>query len=201
VNWESTISVEGVRYSVPHTLIDTRVWARFHGEELIVTAVDNDGGAVEVARHRRGQPGSPVLDNDHYPPRPDRDAADRVPKPRTAAELAFLQLGQGANSWLVEAAAAGARRIRAKMAEAVDLSKLHSPDAVDRALGTAAMTGRFADRDLISILDYQVTHEHADPVRRSENHTLQPGTAAWSTFGQTPAPASPATTDDESDDA
>ncbi|MFF3788400.1 IS21 family transposase, partial [Streptomyces sp. NPDC001933] len=49
VNWESTISVEGVRYSVPHTLIDTRVWARFHGEELIVTAVDNDGGAVEVA--------------------------------------------------------------------------------------------------------------------------------------------------------
>ena len=34
VNWESTISVEGVRYSVPHTLIDTRVWARFHGEEL-----------------------------------------------------------------------------------------------------------------------------------------------------------------------
>ncbi|WP_338481248.1 IS21-like element IS1415 family transposase [Rhodococcus sp. DN22] len=201
VNWESTISVEGVRYSVPHTLIDTRVWARFHGEELIVTAVDNDGGAVEVARHRRGQPGSPVLDNDHYPPRPDRDAADRVPKPRTAAELAFLHLGQGANSWLVEAAAAGARRIRAKMAEAVDLSKLHSPDAVDRALGTAAMTGRFADRDLISILDYQVTHEHADPVRRSENHTLQPGTAAWSTFGQTPAPASPATTDDESDDA
>ncbi len=124
-----------------------------------------------------------------------------MPKPRTAAELAFLQLGQGANSWLVEAAAAGARRIRAKMAEAVDLSKLHSPDAVDRALGTAAMTGRFADRDLISILDYQVTHEHADPVRRSENHTLQPGTAAWSTFGQTPAPASPATTDDESDDA
>jgi len=52
------------------------------------------------------------------------------------------------------------------------------------------------DIDLILI-----THEHADPVRRSENHTLQPGTAAWSTFGQTPAPASPATTDDESDDA
>ena len=46
------------------------------------------------------------------------------------------------------------------------------------------MTGRFADRDLISILDYQVTHEHADPVRRSENHTLQPGTAAWSTFAR-----------------
>lgn len=125
----------------------------------------------------------------------------RVPKPRTAAELAFLSLGPGANAWLVEAAAAGVRRIRAKMAEAVDLSKLHSPDAVDRALGTAAMTARFSDCDLISILDYQAAHEHAEPVRRSENHTLQPGTAAWSTFGQRSAPAIPTPTDDESDNA
>jgi len=38
VNWDCTISVEGVRYSVPHHLVDTRVWARFHGDELIVTA-------------------------------------------------------------------------------------------------------------------------------------------------------------------
>src|SRR3546814_8558650 len=142
------------------------------GEELIVTAVDNDGGAVEVARHRRGQPGSPVLDNDHYPPRPDRDAADRVPKPRTAAELAFLQLGQGANSWLVEAAAAGARRIRAKMAEAVDLSKLQSPDAVDRALGPAAMNGRFADRGLIPIPAYTVNHTPATHDRPNEKNKL-----------------------------
>jgi transposase len=29
VNWDCTISVEGVRYSVPHHLADTRVWARF----------------------------------------------------------------------------------------------------------------------------------------------------------------------------
>ena len=27
VNWDATISVEGVRYSVPHELVDTRVWA------------------------------------------------------------------------------------------------------------------------------------------------------------------------------
>lgn len=63
------------------------------------------------------------------------------------------------------------------------------------------MTVRFSDRDLISILDYQATYEHAEPVRRSENHTLQPGTAAWSTFGQTPAPAIRTPTDDESDNA
>ncbi len=69
VTWESTVSVEAVRYSVPHELIDTRVWARFHGDELIVTAIDEDGSAREVARHQHGEPGSPVLDDGHYPPR------------------------------------------------------------------------------------------------------------------------------------
>ena len=59
VNWDCTISVEGVRYSVPHHLVDTRVWARFHGDELIVTAV-TDTGPAEVARHQRAQPGRPV---------------------------------------------------------------------------------------------------------------------------------------------
>ena len=50
VNWDCTISVDGVRYSVPHQLVDTRVWVRFHGDELIVTAV-TDTGPREVARH------------------------------------------------------------------------------------------------------------------------------------------------------
>ena len=59
VYWDSTISVEAVRYSVPHELIDTRVWARFHGDELIVTAVGEDSSAREVARHRRGQARQP----------------------------------------------------------------------------------------------------------------------------------------------
>lgn len=39
VNFDATVSVQGVRYSVPHTLADTRVWVRFHGDELIVTAL------------------------------------------------------------------------------------------------------------------------------------------------------------------
>ena len=28
-----TVSVEGVRYSVPHQLVDTRVWVRFYGDD------------------------------------------------------------------------------------------------------------------------------------------------------------------------
>jgi transposase len=198
VTWESTISVEAVRYSVPHELIDTRVWARFHGDELIVTAIDEDGSAREVARHLRGEPGSPVLDDGHYPPRKHKEA-DRAPRATSAEEAAFLQLGPGAASWLIEAGAAGVRRIKAKMAEAVALSKLYSTAEVDRALGTAAVTARFADKDLMSILDYQAVHGLTEPVRRSENHSLQPGTSAWSALGAT-TPSTPDLSEyDESD--
>ena len=80
-------------------------------------------------------------------------------------------IGPGAGSWLVEAAAAGTRRIAAKMAEAVALSKLHTPAAVDRALGTAAVTGRFGEHDLLAILDYQLGGG-AEPTRASETHSL-----------------------------
>jgi transposase len=188
VNWDATISVEAVRYSVPHQLIDTRVWARFHGDELIVTAVDDNGQTAEVARHQRGTPGSPVLHDDHYPPRDDKEG-DRIPRATSAEEAAFLQLGPGAASWLVEAAASGTRRIKAKMAQAVALAKLYSVEQVDRALGTAAVTARFAESDLLSILDYQSVHEQTEPTRRSEAHSLQPGTSAWSSFGLTPSTA------------
>lgn len=104
-------------------------------------------------------------------------------------------LGPGATSWLAEAASAGTRRVRAKMGEAVALSKLYSPAGVDRALGAAAVTGRFADKDLLSILDYQTGLASAEPSRAGEDHSLQPGTAAWSAFGA--APAADGNTDEE----
>ncbi|MGH3748420.1 MAG: IS21 family transposase [Micromonosporaceae bacterium] len=185
VNWDCTISVEGVRYSVPHELVDTRVWARFHGDELIVTAV-GERGPAEVARHRRSTPGTPVISDEHYPPRENTDG-ERTPKPTSAEEAAFLALGPGAASWLVEAAQVGARRIRPKMAEAVALAKLHPAAEVDRALGTAAIAGRFADNDLIRILTHQAGREVAEPTRAGETHSLQPGTSAWSKFGLTGA--------------
>ena len=77
-------------------------------------------------------------------PRRGRWRAPRDPGP--TAEEQFLALGDGAALWLTEAAAAGCRRIRAKMAEAVDLAALHDPAAVDRALGQAATAGRFGRR-------------------------------------------------------
>jgi transposase len=186
VNWDCTISVEGVRYSVPHHLVDTRVWARFHGDELIVTAVGEQGPA-EVARHPRSTPGTPVIRDEHYPPRENTDG-ERTPKATSAEEASFLALGPGAASWLIEAAAVGARRIRPKMAEAVALAKLHTPAEVDQALGTAAIAGRFAENDLIRILTHQAGREQAEPRRAGETHSLQPGTSAWSNFGRTSTP-------------
>ncbi|WP_290427274.1 IS21 family transposase [Sinomonas terrae] len=189
VNWDATVSMNGVRYSVPHELANTRVWVREAGEEVIVTSVAERGEAREVARHATGRPGTPVLDDAHYPPRAD-EAADRQPRATTPEEAAFLMLGAGAKAWLVEAAAAGARRIRAKMAEAVAFAKLYGTDQVDRALGTAATTGRFADRDLVSILGYQAGLAHVEPSRASEAHSLQPGTGGWGRLdGSEPAAA------------
>jgi hypothetical protein len=77
---------------------------------------------------------------------------DRVPRATKASEAAFLALGDGATPYLVEAAASGTRRLERKMAEAVTLSALHGTAVVDRALGVAAMAGRFAEGDLESII-------------------------------------------------
>jgi transposase len=201
VNWDATVSVDGVRYSVPHQLVDTRVWVRFHGDDLVITAVDPalDGrgpgsgpgsGPVEVARHPRSTPGSPSIQAEHYPPQTAAASAhgERAPRATSAEEAAFLALGPGAASWLVEAAAAGARGVRRKMAEAVALAKLHPPGQVDQALGTAAIAGRFAENDVLRILAHQAGETVSKPATRaSETHSLQPGTAAWSGFGVIPA--------------
>jgi transposase len=181
VNWDATVAFDGVRYSVPHQLVDTQVWVRHHGEEVIVTAVSDDG-PIEVTRHPRGTPGTPQIRDEHYPHR--HHDGERTPKATSPEEAEFLAIGEGAASWLVEAAAAGARRIRPQMAEAVVLAKLHGNAVVDRALGTAAVAGRFAEGDLRSILEHQAHGPSSPPIRRSETHSLQPGTSAWARFGQ-----------------
>jgi transposase len=185
VGWDCTISVDGVRYSVPYRHVDDRVWVRWIGEELVVTVIDPDGPR-EIARHRRGQRGRPQICDEHYPSdHPGRRAlpGDRTPKASNPAEAAFLAIGAGAQAWLVEAAATGASRLRSKMAEAVAFAKLHGPTAVDQALGTAALAGRFDDNDLTVILTHQQGGPSKPAIRASESHSLQPGTAGWAGFG------------------
>jgi len=122
--------------------------------EQVVMVHVGPTGPLEVARHARATPGRPRLDDAHFPPAP-AGALGRIPKVRNESEAAFLMLGDGARLWLTEAAAAGATKMRAKMAQAVSLSKLFGVAEVDQALGHAAVHARFGHSDLASILDHR----------------------------------------------
>ena len=182
------VAFENGQYSVPHTLAGQTVWVRAFDEQIVITHVGADG-PVEVARHARTTPGTPRVDDAHFPPQPEGPLGRR-PRARTAAETQFLALGEGAALWLVEAAAAGCSRILTKMGEAVDLAALHDRVVVDRALGQAATAGRFGHGDLAAILAHQAsstgtgtgtgTGEH----RAGEDHSLAQGTAGWASLGE-----------------
>jgi hypothetical protein len=184
VSWQSTISVGAARYSVPHELIDQRVWARSDGTELVVIDADSPDGPREVARHQLTTPGRPSILDQHYPPRP-AGALERKPRARSAEEQAFLQIGPAAERWLIKAAAAGAQRVRRKMCEAVDLAKLHGGEEIERALASCAQAGRFADGDLAAVLAHQQASGELIlfPVRTEES-SLQRSTRSWEGFGR-----------------
>jgi transposase len=178
---DSTIRVEQVRYSVPHQHAGRQVFVRFHGEEIVVTGIV-DGVPVEIARHRKSRPGSPVIVDEHYPEsaRGSGRRSRRTP-PRRRSWRSAAARRTGWRRLPPKACAASP----SKMAEAVALAKLRGTAAVDRALGTAALAGRFADADLRSILDHQAFHDGpAAPVRPGEDHSLQPGTGSWAGFGE-----------------
>jgi hypothetical protein len=184
VSWQSTISIGGALYSVSSTLVNERVWARADGGELVVVHADSSDGPHEVARHALTTPGRPSIDEAHYPPRP-AGALERKPRAASTDEEAFLAIGPGAQAWLIAAAAAGASRVRRKLAEAVDLAKLHGHEPVDEALRAAADAGRFADGDLAAILAH---HDSAKviafPAKVNEQQSLQRSTAAWEGYGR-----------------
>jgi hypothetical protein len=61
VDQQSTISVGSAIYSVPSTLVGERVWARAHGNDLIIVQADSPDGPREVARHELTTPGRPSI--------------------------------------------------------------------------------------------------------------------------------------------
>jgi hypothetical protein len=176
------ISFDAGSYSVPHPFRGEVVWVRPHGDEVVITAVD-DAGPAEVARHERGGPGVPRYVDEHFGPAPE-GPLNRTPKPNSQAEAAFLAIGEGAALWLTEAGAAGTTRARVKMATAVSLAALHGATVVDRALAQAAVLGRFAEGDLVSIVSHQAAGPSGEGQRATEGHSLQPGTSSWNEFGQ-----------------
>ena len=182
---DQTIRFGSVRYSLPRSWVGAEVWCRVEGDELVVSG-RGPAGLCEIWRHELSVPGRPRVLDCHYPEHPAGNGPPvRAVRARTEAETGFLALGEGAERWLREACATGVSRIRAKMAEAVELAALVDADTLDRALGTAALAGRFAEGDLASIVEHLGRHgDSAEVVRADETHSAQPGTAAWEGFGR-----------------
>ena len=176
------ISFDSGEYSVSHRYRGEVVWVRHQAGEVIVTALDNDG-AHEVVRHERTTPGNPRYVDEHFGPVPE-GPLNRTPRAKTDAEAAFLAIGEGAALWLSEAAAVGTSRMRVKMAEAVTMSALHGSAAVDQALCHAALTGRFGEGDLASIIAHLASTPAAATHRADETRSLQAGTSVWEGFGR-----------------
>ena len=183
------VTFENGQYSVPAFLLGARVFVRSHGvgegEQVVVVHIGIDG-PVEVARHRRARPGSPAIEDAHFPDHRPKVPGEYTIKARSAAEAEFLGIGTGAHAWLLEAAAAGTARMNMKMAEAVALAKISGIAPVDEALGTAATYGRFATGDLTSILG--ATSSGMTTHKADEKTSLAQGTAGWAAVGQSIMP-------------
>ena len=177
---DQTIRWGSVRYSTPDGYQGKEVWCRVVGDELVIVA-RTATGLSEICRHELSTPGHPQIVDGHYPHHPGGNGP-RVPrpKPRTAAEIAFLALGPGAERWLIEAGSVGAQRIRTKMANAVELAAVVGTEQIDAALLLAATAGRFDDGALVSITDHLGSgRPQLELVRADERHSAQPGTSAW----------------------
>ncbi|MHB8400066.1 MAG: IS21 family transposase [Candidatus Limnocylindrales bacterium] len=182
---DQTIRLGSVRYSVPRPFVGVEVWVRVSGDEVVIVA-RTATGLAEIARHPRSTPGQPRLDDAHFLDHPaGRGTRSPRPRPVDPTERAFLLIGPGAEAWLVEAAASGTVRVRAKMARAVELAALVGGERVEVALATAAAAGRFAEGDLPSILDHLAGREPSGVLTAlDEAFSVQPGTGAWGGFGR-----------------
>jgi len=81
------IAFEHGAYSVPHTLAGQTVWVRPYRDQVVITHV-GDAGPVEVARHDRTTPGSPRVDDAHFPaPAGGPAGADAAPTDRRRGAL------------------------------------------------------------------------------------------------------------------
>jgi hypothetical protein len=89
------VTFESGQYSVPHTLLGATVWVRAHGvgeDEQVVIVHVGQHGPIEVARHDRATPGTPRIDDEHFPPQPpgplDRQPGQGTPRSRSSSTWA-----------------------------------------------------------------------------------------------------------------
>lgn len=183
VDRDATIRYGSARYSVPHTLIGEKVWARVSGEELVVVdAAPAPARSPATSSQRRATPGSQTSTIPSAPLIRSPRAPARRRRPNGRSSPSAMARGSGSS----KPPPGGTQRVRSKMTEATELAALVGSDIVDRALGLAAASGRFGTGDLSSIVDYLATGQAssealavADPDRN-----LSTGTHAWEGLGR-----------------
>jgi hypothetical protein len=144
----SCVRFASARYSVPVALIGAEVRLRTDDGRLLV--IMTAAGQV-VAEHFLVPPGGASVRDEHYGgPRPA--APRRAVRPRTAAEKEFCALGPVAEAFITGAAAAGATRLPAELAELNTLRAAHGEEAFAGALDRAVAFGRWRAADVRSIL-------------------------------------------------
>ena len=144
----SCVRFASARYSVPVRLIGTQVTVRVDDGRLL--AVMTSSGEV-VAEHMLVAPGEASVRDEHYGgPRPD--APRRAVRPKTVAEKEFCALGPVAEAFITGAAASGATRLPAELAELNTLRAAHGDEEFLAALDRAVAFGRWRSADVRSIL-------------------------------------------------
>jgi transposase len=144
----SCVRFASARYSVPVRLIGTQVRLRTDDGRLLVIMT---GTGEVVAEHTLVAPGEASVRDEHYGgPRPDTPR--RAVRPKTAAEKAFCSLGPVAEAFITGAAAAGATRLPAELAELNTLRAAHGDEEFLAALDRAVAFCRWRAADIRSIL-------------------------------------------------
>ncbi len=144
----SCVRFASARYSVPTRLIGTEVRLRTGDGRLL--AIIAATGEV-VAEHALVAPGEASVRDEHYGgPRPDTPR--RAVRPKTAAEKQFCALGPVAEAFITGAAASGATRLPAELAELSTLRAAHGDQEFLAALDRAVAFCRWRAADIRSIL-------------------------------------------------
>ena len=144
----SCVRFASARYSVPVRLIGAEV--RLHTDDGRLLVIMTGTGQV-VAEHVLVPPGEASVRDEHYGgPRPATPR--RAVRPKTAAEKEFCSLGAVAEAFITGAAAAGATRLPAELAELNTLRAAHGEQAFLAALDRAVAFCRWRAADVRSIL-------------------------------------------------
>ena len=144
----SCVRFASARYSVPARLIGTQVRLRTGDGRLLVIMA---GTGEVVAEHTLVAPGEASVRDEHYGgPRPATPR--RAVRPKTTAEKQFCALGPAAEAFITGAAASGATRLPAELAELNTLRAAHGEQEFLAPLDRAVAFCRWRAADVRSIL-------------------------------------------------